>query len=266
MIAVRGLWLKGVCGYGWLLLLVRLALFMDARNLKPLSLSVIVPVWMEAAGIEKTLCELQPIRLAGHEVIVVDGGSADNTTELARPLCDHLLISAPGRALQMNAGAALAGGNLLLFLHADTCLPADALARLADAFHQGWVWGRFDVRLSGRHFMLAVVAWFMNRRSRLTGVCTGDQAIFVRRDVFEALGGYRPIPLMEDVELSKRLRLLAAACCIKSPVVTDSRRWEQGGVWRTIILMWHLRWRYWRGDAPDALAALWRRNVRHAKR
>ena len=238
---------------------------MDANTRIALSLSVVVPVWREAIGIEESLQRLQPIRQAGHEVIVVDGGSPDNTAELARPLCDRLLVSEPGRAVQMNTGAAAARGDLILFLHADTRLPQDALAQLSESQRLGRPWGRFDVRLSGRHPMFPVIAWFMNWRSRLTGVCTGDQGIFVRRDVFETLGGYRPMPLMEDVELSRRLKLVARPYCISSPVITDSRRWEQGGVWRTIVLMWRLRWRYWRGDAPESLAALWRRNVRHAK-
>ncbi|MFO8141230.1 MAG: TIGR04283 family arsenosugar biosynthesis glycosyltransferase [Marinobacter sp.] len=238
---------------------------MDPNASKALSLSVVVPVWMEATGIEQTLQALQPIRQAGHELIVVDGGSSDNTRTLARPLCDRLLVSDPGRAVQMNAGAAQARGNLILFLHADTRLPEDALARLTDACRYGRAWGRFDVRLSGDRWMFRVVAWFMNWRSRLTGICTGDQGLFVRRDVFEALGGFRPMPLMEDVELSKRLKRVARPCRIAAPVTTDSRRWEQGGVWPTIVLMGRLRWRYWRGDAPESLAALWRRNVRHAK-
>ncbi|MEC7815059.1 MAG: TIGR04283 family arsenosugar biosynthesis glycosyltransferase [Pseudomonadota bacterium] len=227
--------------------------------------SVVMPVWMEAAGIAASLDALQPLRAAGHEVIVVDGGSTDGTPELARPLCDRVLRSEPGRAVQMNAGAAVATGNVLLFLHADTQLPDNAVAWIEKAVNAGWVWGRFDVRLSGRHRMFPVIAWFMNRRSCLTGICTGDQALFVRRDVFDALGGYRNMPLMEDVELSRRLLLVGRPSCVPARVITDSRRWEQGGVWRTIALMWRLRWRYWRGDSPESLAVLWRRNVRRAE-
>lgn len=227
--------------------------------------SVVMPVWMEAAGIVASLQALQPLREAGHEVIVVDGGSRDGTAELARSLCDRVLCSEPGRAVQMNAGAAVATGNVLLFLHADTQLPDNAVSWIEKALTSGRVWGRFDVRLRGRHRMFPVIAWFMNRRSSLTGICTGDQALFVRRDVFEALGGYRPMPLMEDVELSRRLLLVDRPCCVPARVITDSRRWEQGGVWRTIALMWRLRWRYWRGDSPESLAVLWRRNVRRAE-
>lgn len=229
-----------------------------------LRVSVVIPVWMEAAGIVSALDALQPLRAAGHEVIVVDSGSTDGTPDLARPLCDRVLPSAPGRAVQMNTGAAAATGDVLLFLHADTQLPDDAMAWIEQALFSGRVWGRFDVRLSGRHRMFPVIAWFMNQRSRLTGVCTGDQALFVRRDAFEALGGYCEMPLMEDVELSQRLCLVGRPFCVPSPVVTDSRRWEQGGVWRTIWLMWRLRWRYWRGESPESLAVLWRRNVRRA--
>lgn len=230
----------------------------------PFLLSVIVPVLREAAGIEDTLKGLAPLRKAGHEVIVVDAGSDDGTAALARPLCDRVLETQAGRATQMNAGAAVAQGNLLLFLHADTSLPADALAQLALFAERRSAWGRFDVRLSGDRFLFRVIAWFMNKRSRLTGVCTGDQAMFVRRDAFEALGGFLPMPLMEDVELSRRLGLVSRPFCIRSPVVTDSRRWEKLGPWRTIFLMWRLRWRYWRGESPESLAQAYRSDVRNA--
>lgn len=228
-----------------------------------LSLSVIVPVWMEASGIVATLEALAPLRSAGHEVLVVDADSEDGTAGLARPLCDKVVDSGKGRALQMNAGAAVARGDLLLFLHADTRLPADALEQLQAFVRSGQAWGRFDVRLSGDRRLFRMIAWFMNGRSRLTGICTGDQAMFVRRDVFEALGGFRPIPLMEDVELCRRLCLVSRPFCISSPVITDSRRWEKLGPWRTIFLMWQLRWRYWRGESPESLAQAYRSDVRN---
>ncbi|MEP5981409.1 MAG: TIGR04283 family arsenosugar biosynthesis glycosyltransferase, partial [Marinobacter alexandrii] len=151
-------------------------------------LSVVVPVWNEAAGIQNTLEALAPLRRAGHEILVVDAGSDDGTAALARPLCDRVVDADKGRAAQMNAGVAVARGNLLLFLHADTRLPSDALQRLQAFMASGNAWGRFDVRLSGQRPLFRVIAWFMNTRSRLTGICTGDQALFVRRDVFEALG------------------------------------------------------------------------------
>jgi len=221
---------------------------------------------MEAAGVTDTLRALQPIRAEGHEVVVVDGGSTDRTVELARPLCDRVVVSEKGRALQMNAGAAAAKGDLLLFLHADTRLPANSLEHLVSFVHSRCAWGRFDVRLSGERPLFRVIAWFMNRRSRLTGICTGDQAMFVRRDAFEALGGFQPVPLMEDVEFSRRLCLVSRPFCIKEPVVTDSRRWQTHGAWRTIFLMWQLRWRYWRGESPESLAQIYRSDVRNASK
>lgn len=230
---------------------------------EPLSLSVIIPVWREAAGIQSLLKSLQPLRAAGHEVIVVDGGSDDGTADLAAPWCDRVLIGGKGRALQMNAGADAARGNVLLFLHADTLLPDSVVDHLGHFFKGQKQWGRFDVRLSGSRPVFRVISWFMNRRSRLTGIATGDQAMFVRASVFRAIQGFAPVPLMEDVELSRRLCSLSAPYCITDPVITDSRRWEQGGAWRTIFLMWRLRWRYWRGESPESLAAAYRADVRN---
>jgi rSAM/selenodomain-associated transferase 2 len=221
-------------------------------------LSIVMPVLDEAAGIEATLAALAPLRARGAEVIVVDGGSADDTVRRAAPLADRVLAGPRGRARQMNAGAALARADLLLFLHADTVLPAVADAHVRAALQQGATWGRFDVRIDGRHPMLRVVAALMNTRSRLTGIATGDQAIFVRRDVFHRLGGFPEQPLMEDVELSSRLRRIAAPHCIAARVVTSGRRWETRGVWRTIFLMWRLRWRYWRGEPAAQLARAYR--------
>ncbi len=228
------------------------------------SLSVIVPVWMEAASVVDTLEALAPLRALGHEVIVVDAGSSDGTAERARSLCDRVIQSEKGRAVQMNAGAAVARGDLLLFLHADTRLPPGALEQLTAFVQSHRAWGRFDVRLTGKRPLFRVIAWFMNQRSRLTGICTGDQALFVRRDVFEALAGFAPLPLMEDVELSRRLCLVSRPFCIREPVLTDSRRWQKHGAWRTIFLMWRLRWRYWRGESPESLAQVYRSDVRHA--
>lgn len=224
--------------------------------------SVIIPVWREAASIRASLQALAPLRVAGVEVLVVDAGSDDGTVRLAEPLCDRVMVSGRGRAVQMNAGAGEARGDILLFLHADTRLPFAALEHLRDFAVSNRQWGRFDVRLSGHRLIYRVIAWFMNRRSRLTGIATGDQAMFVRRSVFEALQGFRPIALMEDVELSSRLRTASPPYCIDDPVVTDSRRWEQQGAWRTIWLMWRLRWRYWRGESPESLAKVYRADVR----
>jgi rSAM/selenodomain-associated transferase 2 len=221
-------------------------------------LSIVVPVLDEAAGIEATLASLGPLRSRGAEVVVVDGGSRDDTVDRAIPLADRVERAPRGRARQMNHGARVTRGAVLLFLHADTRLPADAdrlvLAAIADGAH----WGRFDVRIVGRHPMLQVVAALMNARSRLTGIATGDQALFVRRDAFERVDGFPDQPLMEDIELCRRLRRAGPPRCLRARVATSGRRWESRGVWRTILLMWRLRWRYWRGESAESLAAAYR--------
>ena len=223
-----------------------------------IKLSVIVPVLNEAEHIAAALDALAPLRQGGHEVIVVDGGSSDASVALCRGRVDTLIEGPRGRARQMNAGAVRANGDLLLFLHADTRLPADADSLLQAAAAAGASWGRFDVRIGGRAWMLPLIAALMNRRSRWTGIATGDQAIFVQRSLFERLGGYADQPLMEDIELSRRLRAVARPACLRPPVLTSGRRWETRGVWRTVLLMWRLRWSYWRGVSPEALAKAYR--------
>jgi rSAM/selenodomain-associated transferase 2 len=223
-----------------------------------LRLAMVVPVLQESAGIVAFLLALQPLRAQGHQVIVVDGGSTDNTAELAAPLCDRLLRAQSGRASQMNAGAARCDADVLVFLHADTQLPATAVVDVQRAIQAGALWGRFDVRIIGHSLWLPVVAHFMNARSRLSGIATGDQAMFVRRDTFESLGGFAVLPLMEDIELSARLRRLARPACLTSRVQTSGRRWDVRGPWRTIFLMWRLRWRYWRGESAASLARAYR--------
>jgi rSAM/selenodomain-associated transferase 2 len=213
-----------------------------------------VPVLNEAPGIVAALAPLQALRRAGHEVIVVDGGSKDATPALAAPLADQILRAARGRARQMNAGAAVADGDVLLFLHADTRLPENAPELIASAL-RGHAWGRFDVVIDGRPFMLRVVAVLMNLRSRRTGIATGDQAIFVTRAAFDAAGGYPDQPLMEDIELSKRLKRFGPPACLDARVVTSGRRWKRHGVWRTLLFMWRLRFDYWRGVPAARLAA-----------
>ena len=226
--------------------------------MSPPVLSIVVPVLNEAGGIAATLTSLAPLRQRGVEVIVVDGGSTDGTAACAQPHADAVLSAPRGRARQMNAGAAAARGAVLLFQHADTQLPPEADRLVAAAIEAGALWGRFDVTIVGRHPMLRVVATLMNTRSRWTGIATGDQAVFVRRDVFERVGGFPDQPLMEDIELSKRLRRLAPPACLRERVATSGRRWETRGVWRTIFLMWRLRWRYWCGESAHSLAQAYR--------
>jgi rSAM/selenodomain-associated transferase 2 len=222
-------------------------------------LSIVVPVLNEAAGIADTLQALAPLRARGAEVIVVDGGSRDDTVARATPLADHVIDGPRGRARQMNAGAARASAPRLLFLHADTRLPerADALIAAALEAHP-LAWGRFDVEIEGRSRMLPVIAALMNRRSRWTGIATGDQAMFMTRAAFEAAGGFPDQPLMEDIELSSRLKRLRAPDCLRARAVTSGRRWEQRGVWRTIVLMWRLRLLYALGVSADRLAPWYR--------
>lgn len=221
-------------------------------------LSIVMPTFNEAAGIVDTLQALQTLRRRGVEVVLADGASGDGTARLAAPWVDAVIEAPRGRAAQMNAGAAVAQGAVLLFLHADTRLPPQAFDAVLQATAGGACWGRFDVRIEGRPWMLRVVAALMNRRSRWSGIATGDQALFVTREAFDRIGGFPLQPLMEDIELSRRLKRLARPACLRERVVTSGRRWEQRGVWRTIVLMWRLRWRYWRGEAPEALAQAYR--------
>jgi rSAM/selenodomain-associated transferase 2 len=226
---------------------------------RPLRLSIIVPVLNEAQHIATLMQSLDPCRQAGAEIIVIDGGSEDQTVALAAPYADCIVAAARGRARQMNAGADAARGDIVLFLHADTLLPPRAYRLVLSGLSEpGRVWGRFDVRIEGRSPMLKVIAWMMNRRSRLTGIATGDQAIFVRRDVFLEVGAYPDQPLMEDIELSHRLKKLGAPLCLRDKVTTSGRRWESRGVWRTIWLMWTLRLRYWLGAPAEKLARVYR--------
>lgn len=220
-------------------------------------ISIVVPVLNEAQLIVDALRALAPLRARGAEVIVVDGGSRDGTLSRARECgCADLFVNAPqGRAVQMNAGAARATGDVLLFLHVDTSLPQDADREVQRLLAGREGWGRFDVRITGRAWMLRVVAALMNFRSRLTGIATGDQAIFVSRALFERVGGFPEQPLMEDIALSSRLRKVSAPLRPRGKALTSGRRWERDGVWRTILLMWWLRLAYFFGASP---VRLWR--------
>lgn len=222
----------------------------------PATVSIIMPVLNEGKIISDTLSPLQAMRAAGHQLIIIDGGSTDDTLEKTSALADMSLSSARGRARQMNTGAMHASGGVLLFLHADTRLPADGISVLLKALAKsGKAWGRFDVRLSGRHPLLRMVACMMNWRSRITGIATGDQAMFVRREAFQALNGFPDIPLMEDIALSSTLRrAFGSPLCLRVRVVTSSRRWEERGIMRTIMLMWKLRLAYFLGASPEQLA------------
>jgi len=223
-----------------------------------LRLSIVMPVLDEGERIAGALAALAPLRAQGVELVVVDGGSRDDTVAHCVGRADQVLVAPRGRARQMNAGAAAASGRALLFLHADTTLPAEPFERVERALARCG-WGRFDVRIAGRSRWLPVVAALMNARSRATGIATGDHAIFVRRDVFEAVHGFPDQPLMEDIEISKRLlRDAGAPACLREQVTTSGRRWDERGAWRTIMLMWRLRWLYWRGVSAERLAAAYR--------
>ena len=218
-------------------------------------LSIIVPCLNEAEGIGQALAALAPLRARAAEVIVVDGGSSDGTVERAASLADRVIGAPRGRASQMNAGAARARGEILLFLHADTRLPDSADALIVEGLKRSRRgWGRFDVVISGGNPLLPVVALLMNVRSRLTGIATGDQAIFVTRSLFTAAGGYPEIALMEDIAFSKRLKRFGRPLCLRHRLVASGRRWEKHGVVRTILLMWRLRLAFWLGADPGKLA------------
>jgi rSAM/selenodomain-associated transferase 2 len=224
-----------------------------------MKLSIIVPMLNEAPALPDLLEHLLPLRRGGVEVILVDGGSEDGGAAIATCAGFEVVPAERGRARQMNAGAAVASGDVLLFLHADTRLPDGAVplidAALADGRH---IWGRFDVAFDFRSWTMDATAFLMNLRSRLSGIATGDQALFMTRAAFDAVGGFPDQPLMEDVEITSRLRRRSRPACIRRPVLTSARRWQSRGPWRTILLMWRLRLAYWFGASPADLARQYR--------
>jgi len=226
---------------------------MNAPSEMP-KLSIIIPVLNEASGMSQWLERLQPCRAQGCEIIVVDGGSSDDTAHLAARLADRVIAAPQGRGSQMNAGAVLARGRVLLFLHADTRLPPSAPRLIDQAINRGESWGRFDVRIDGAVTGLAMVAFMMNWRSRLSGIATGDQAIFATRETFSQVGGFADIPLMEDIVFSRQLRARSRPVCLQERVTTSGRRWEKHGLLRTILMMWQLRLRFFFGANPHDLA------------
>lgn len=215
--------------------------------------SIIVPVLNEADNIEAFLKHLQPLREQGHEIVLVDGKSSDNTCELARPWIDRMMSVKKGRARQQIIGAKMATGQIFLFLHADTRLPEQADQLIFQAMAQGSDWGRFNIRLSGQPVMFRIIETMMNWRSCLTGIATGDQAIFVNRRLYRDAGGFAQIALMEDIELSRRLLKFSRPVCIKTPVCSSSRRWQENGIFKTILQMWSLRLQYFFGVKPEQL-------------
>ena len=230
-----------------------------------MKLAVVMPVLNEAATLNQSLAALTKLRASGAVLIVADGGSTDGSLALAQAQADAVVLAPRGRAAQMNAGAChplARQADVLLFLHADTRLPPGADTLIEQALARGAAWGRFDVYIKGRHPLLPVVAALMNRRSRASGIATGDQAVFVRRSVFESLGGFAPLPLMEDIDLSARLKRVGAPACLRERVTTDGRRWDQRGFWRTVWLMWRLRAAYALGADPHTLAQRYGYRVR----
>ena len=219
-------------------------------------LSIIIPVLNEERTIAGAVDNLGCVERC--EIIVVDGGSTDRTAEVVRDGPARLVVAARGRAAQMNQGARHAAGDVLLFLHADTRLPATAGADVEGSMTDpGCVGGRFDIRLDSPRPLLRVVGHMISLRSRLTRVATGDQAIFVRRTVFEGLGGFPEIPIMEDVAFCRALKRQGRIACLRSRVVSSARRWEQNGPVRTILLMWALKALYLAGVAPARLKRLY---------
>ena len=221
--------------------------------------SIIIPVLNEEQSINALLQQLQSYRLQGHEIIVVDGGSQDETIKVAKSLCDQLISSEAGRARQMNKGAELSKNEILWFLHADTIIPDESVESIQQALSEN-DWGRFDIHLSGTHFLFRIIEKMINIRSCVFSIATGDQGIFLKRSIFKTVNGYSNIPLMEDVELSKKLKKISRAVCLNNKLTTSSRRWEKNGILITVFLMWKLRFLYWLGMSAKRLSLQYKYN------
>lgn len=218
-----------------------------------LKLSVVVPVLNEEVNLSRLSSCLRSVVEQGHEVIIVDGGSTDNTLTIAYEITDTVIISKKGRALQMNSGASIASGEVILFLHADTFLPENVAEIISEACVDESFWGRFDVRLSNNKYVYRLIECMMNLRSSLTSIVTGDQAIFIEKNLFDRIGGFPEIALMEDIEISRRLKKISRPVRLRTRVITSSRRWERDGVFATVFLMWKLRLYYFFGVSPEKL-------------
>jgi rSAM/selenodomain-associated transferase 2 len=216
-------------------------------------ISIIIPTLNEFATLPATLAPLQPLRGKQIEIIIADGGSCDHTLNIARNFADTCFSTQRGRARQMNAGAAKAKGEILLFLHSDSQLPANAI-NMIEQHSLPNQWGRFDVNLNGKHWLFSVIGWLMNHRSCLTGIVTGDQGLFLHRTIFEKVGGFSDIPLMEDIAISKQLRKYSRPICLKPKITVSVRYWEQHGVWRSLLRMWWLRLAYFFNVSTETLA------------
>ena len=223
-----------------------------------MKLSIIIPVLNDELALSKISRHLQSIKNQQHEVIVVDGGSTDNTLTVAHEVTDTVIVCPPGRALQMNSGAAVATGDVFLFLHADTFLPDNTVQIISDLSEGEDVWGRFDVRLSSHKIIYRLIERLINLRSCVTSIATGDQAIFIEKNLFDRIGGFPEIALMEDIEISRQLKKISSPVCVKQRVTTSSRRWETRGVVTTVLMMWKLRLYYFMGVSPDKLNRLYR--------
>jgi len=216
--------------------------------------TIVIPTLNEEVEIQACLMQLQGLRARGFEVIVVEGGSVDKTPQLVEGLCDQFISTKRGRAAQMNAGAGQAKGEFIFFLHVDTQLPDEFSEWIPLIEADSLCWGRFDVKLSGKHYVFRVIEWMMNLRSRLTEIATGDQVIFVSRKLFREVHGFPEIALMEDIAMSQRLKSICSPLCLRQKVLTSSRRWEKHGIISTILRMWWLRFSYYIGVDPIKLA------------